>query len=199
MSLHLDLPESDPHMLLAYKPRRTATTTKHGRPASLLAPSNSHRPHVRLAFVSPDRFWTCATSWWLCPDGTEGSCWVRTASSTSTIVLETYWWRKDMLLPRWDGPLRSHSFSFYWGHQIYETQKHLISCRLALLHILDLPQHVPNLSQQGGKNRPWTGLTQHSLTLRGNLESPGTLMDMFMVYLDVSAIQFAVLANHVKL
>lgn len=183
MSLHLDLPGSDPHMLLAYKPSALRL------PRNMVARrrSNSHRPHVRLAFVSPDRFWTCATSWWLCPDGTEGSCWVRTASSTSTIVLETSWWRKDTPLPRWDGPLRSHSLSFYWGRQIYETQKHLISCRLALLHILDLSQHIPNLSQQGGKNRPWTGLTQHSLTLRGNLESPVILMDMLMACLDVSA------------
>lgn len=92
------------HTPLEYKlPHRT--TCKTWSPVSLLALSNSRRLDTRVTFASPDRSWTRATSWWSCPDGTEGSCWDRTASSTSTIAREISWWRRDTSLPRWDGPL----------------------------------------------------------------------------------------------
>ncbi|XP_054586017.1 protein IMPACT isoform X2 [Nothobranchius furzeri] len=46
------------------------------------------------------RFWTCEMWWWLCLGGTEVFCWVLTALSSSTTVLETSWWRRDTLHPR---------------------------------------------------------------------------------------------------
>ncbi|KAM4548047.1 protein IMPACT isoform 2-T3 [Odontesthes bonariensis] len=49
------------------------------------------------------RSWTCVMSWWSCLAGTEVFCWVPTASSTSTTVRETSWWRRDTL-PPWMRP-----------------------------------------------------------------------------------------------
>ncbi|XP_061593074.1 protein IMPACT isoform X1 [Cololabis saira] len=45
-------------------------------------------------------FWTYVMSWWLCLGGTAVFCWALTASSTSTTVPETSWWRRDSLSPR---------------------------------------------------------------------------------------------------
>lgn len=82
------------------------------RPSRLEVGKKKKRSPNWLSVLPPlllsRRFWTSATSWWSCLAGTAGFSWAPIASSTSTTVPETSWWRRATLPPRWDSRQASY-------------------------------------------------------------------------------------------
>lgn len=135
MILHLELPGTDPHIRRSHTYSLTEPTAKRGRrclswhssidglsfPSLPTDPGRAQRHGGRVPMVRRD------------PVGTG--------------PLQTHQQLRAKH-PGGGGIRRFHGEMalFYWRRQIHETQSHLLSCRLAVLHTLDLPQHILNLS-----------------------------------------------------